>query len=408
MNKTFCVLPWVHVRVKHDQKVFPCSVWHEDNGKPFGYTSKNTIDEIANSSTFNQLRKNMLQGIPSEGCNACYNRDNAEKTNNHEVSMRQHFNRIFEHDKERIIRTTNADGSLQEPFKLKALFIQYSNLCNLGCRSCGPSFSSFIAQENKDPTPVIKITDRDPKAFEQIMDRLHEVEFINFAGGESAFIEEHWQILDRLIELKKTDVVVHWITNLSMISYKKRNLIEYSKRLPKMLIKASVDATHQRGELYRHNTVWSTVENNLKTLFKSSVRYQVHCTIGATNIWHLPDMHQYMLKNELISPKLPYAFTGNMLFKPEPLCATVLPQNIKKDVTKKIHQHVEWLRTNRVHTNKNFWNHVIEYMNERDNSHLIPKFIEYNTNLDNKRNQSLFETFPELRPLLNHNMVGPP
>lgn len=400
MNKTFCVLPWVHVRVKHDQTAFPCSVWFENKGEPFGYTSLNTIDEIANSSAFNELRKNMLEGIPSEGCNACYNRDNAEKTNKHQVSMRQHFNRIFNHDIERIVRTTNADGSLQEPFKLKALFIQYSNLCNMGCRSCGPQFSSFIAQENQHPFPVVKITDRDPKAFEQIMDRLHEVEFINFAGGESAFIEEHWQILDRLIELKKTDVEIHWITNLSMLTYKKRNLVEYSKRLPKMLVKASIDATHQRGELYRHNTVWSTTEANLRTLHNNSVRYQVNCTIGATNIWHLTDMHRYLIDNKLIPSSSPYAFTGNMLYKPEALCATILPKDLKKNITNKIYKHVAWLKTNHINSNVDFWNHVVEYMNERDNHHLISNFIEYHAKLDQKRNQNFFETFPELKPLL--------
>ena len=48
-----------------------------------------------------------------------------------------------------ITETTKEDGELSD-FKMKYMDIRFSNLCNMKCRSCGPSCSSQWAQEFKD------------------------------------------------------------------------------------------------------------------------------------------------------------------------------------------------------------------------------------------------------------------
>ncbi len=394
MKKTFCVLPWIHIRTKSDNKVFPCAAWGKS--EPFGDLNKSSINEVMTSETFNTLRKNMLEGVATEGCSGCYARDAADKNNGGDVSMRKMFNSQFKDQIDDIIKHTNSDGSLSRPFQLKAMFVQFSNLCNMACRSCNPSHSSLIAQEKNRKKSVIKITDNNPSAFGQFMDRLDQVQFINFAGGETAFIDEHWEILDRLLEINKTDVTIHWNTNLSTINYNGKNLVDYSKKFPKFLIRASLDATHERAELYRHNTSWPVIESNLRLLKQHKALYVVLCTVGATNIWHVPDMHQYLIENSFFPTSNHSIFLGNALYWPEILSATILPLHFKDEVTTKIQNHIAWLHANKINAKFHFWESLIHYMNNENKSYLLPDFVEYNMQLDKKRNQNFFSTFPEL------------
>jgi regulator of sigma D len=42
---------------------------------------------------------------------------------------------------------------------------------------------------------------------------------------------------------------------------------------------------------------------------------------------------------------------------------------------------------------------VIDYINSRDDSHLISRFVEFNKKMDNMRSQNFQEVFPELKSL---------
>lgn len=390
MNKTFCVMPWVHVHTRPNGDTSPCCMWNTQN--PTGNVNINTIDEIANSSQLNLIRKDMLEEKVNPNCIECNVKEKSKTT---ELSHRLIQNKIFESIIPELVYNTNSDGSLKQSFKMRYMNIRYSNLCNMACRTCGDHSSSLWAQEKKLPTPVIKITDTQPNYLEEIFQRLPEVSHINFAGGESLLIPEHWLILDKLLELNKTDVYIGYVTNLSKLTYQNKNILDYAKKFKKFTMRGSIDASHKRGELYRHGTHWPTIEKNLKEIYNSGINFKVNCTIGAMNIWHAPDLQKYLIENYLIQKD---KFFINMLVQSTIQSTKILPVAFKQEVSEKIQKHKNWLQSQNIDSDQ--WDVAIRFMTSEDHSHLLKQFISYNLNLDTIRNENSFEVFPELGSLV--------
>lgn len=387
MSKPFCIMPWVHVHTRPTGDASPCCVFDLD--KPVSNTNNLSLEQIAHSDSFNYLRKQMMLNSPPKECYDCTSK---HKSSIDELSYRFWQNNNFSHLVDDLIENTNSDGSLKKEFSMKFMNIRYSNLCNMACRTCGSHSSSLWAQEEKFSNPVIKISDSQPTYLENIFLRLKDVEVINFAGGESILVPEHWEVLDKLLELEKTNVKIFYVTNLSKLSYQRKNILDYAQKFPNMIIRGSIDASHSRAELYRHGTHWPTVEHNLKEIYNNNINFKTNCTIGAMNVWHAPDLQQYLIEENLI--KL-HQFSLNILTKGEMLSIKVLPKFYKKIVEEKILIHKTWCNKNNIPTTQ--WDLVIKFMNSEDHSHLFEHFKKYNLDLDLLRNQSTTDVFPELK-----------
>ena len=134
----FCIAPWVGLNIGPSGRVFPCNFFLQSsetqNLRDF------SISEIRSGKLFNDLRKNILDGVPSEGCAGCYH---SEKSGND--SSRIYLNNTF-HLLHNLVDQTAPDGSLKYD-TIHYLDIQFSNLCNFKCRMCGPEFSTSWVKE---------------------------------------------------------------------------------------------------------------------------------------------------------------------------------------------------------------------------------------------------------------------
>ena len=89
------------------------------------------------------------------------------------------------------------------------------------------------------------------------------------------------------------------------------------------------------------------------------------------------------------------------MHEPRWLRASILPPDYKKEVTDKINAHIDWLEQTQV---KDFhfykfvehWTSAINMMNSVDQTHIIPHFYKKTLELDNIRDESFEEIFPEL------------
>ena len=79
-------------------------------------------------------------------------------------------------------------------------------------------------------------------------------------------MDEHWYVMNKLVELGRTDVQVHYNTNLSKLKYKDNDAIELWKNFKNINIGASLDDSHQRAEYIRKGTVWSEIEDNMRRI----------------------------------------------------------------------------------------------------------------------------------------------
>ena len=65
-NKSFCMLPWMHLHAFPDGRAYPCCF--AQDRYPVGDLNKQSMTEVFNNDKMKQLRKNMLKGLPNKEC----------------------------------------------------------------------------------------------------------------------------------------------------------------------------------------------------------------------------------------------------------------------------------------------------------------------------------------------------
>ena len=241
-GKHFCVLPWVHFHAWPDKRVMPCCV--ADSELPTAeLRDDESIIQMMNSDKYNDLRSKMMRDEPVAECKRCYDLELMG-----EWTMRQSHNKRKGLDYvDYIADVTNDDGSLKE-FQMKYMDIRFSNICNMKCRSCGPSCSSLWSQEflnergqevfdeyfPKNKGKIVISNNDEMTLMSKLKPYLDDVTEVYFAGGEIVITPEHYECLDYWIENDLTDQVeLTYTTNFSTLNYKKNvDLIAYWKKFP--------------------------------------------------------------------------------------------------------------------------------------------------------------------------------
>lgn len=383
-KKNFCILPWIHLHVMPNSNVFPCC-YSSTYATNIGKLSENTLENLANSELMKQIRLKMIKDQQVDICSECINIENRGSD-----SPRMIYNRENKSIINDIINDTNEDGSINN-FKLRHLHFRHSNLCNYACRTCGPEYSST---HNKNK--VIRINEKVTNYLSQLDEHLPYVTSISLTGGESLLLDENFYILDKLIEIGNTNVKIDFVTNLSKLYYKNKSIIDYIKIFGENNVTfiGSIDAIGARAELLRYGCQWDTVENNIKTLVSNNVKLFINCTLSVYNIWHGIDIEKFFIRNGYTD------LTRINLFpvaNPNYLDIRILPIDYKKEITDKIQTYLnERGPINKISHLKNDWGDIVEYMNSDNKSLLLPNFFNHIKRMDNERNESTFDIFPEL------------
>lgn len=390
MNKTFCPMPWIHLHPVPSGLVKLCC--HSESDIAVGHLATNSLFEIANNETLNQIRKKMLNGEQVDQCKSCYFKEQVNLKSTRNYLCEQYDDKI-----EDFIKNTNTNGSLKTPWQLKIFNFRLSNLCNQSCRTCSSEYSSMIAQEKNLKRIVLNTVDYNINFFKEIISYLPGADEVWFVGGEPLLITEYWTILDELIKLGKTNIVIGMFTNLSKLEHNNKNIIEYLKQFPNHILKISIDDLGDKNNFLRNGSNWTKLHQNLLTLKNSCINYTIFPTVSAYNVFTLPDLEKFFVENNfIVNEKLEH----NLLIYPTYLNCKILPTLFKKQIADKVNNHQNFLKENNLYKLADNWSRILEFLFTDDYSHLIPKFIEYNNNLDKLRGQNLFQTYPELLPIL--------
>jgi len=278
--KTFCPYPWMHLHAWPEGKAMLCCVAHGGpNGGEVGDFSKNTYKEIINSDKLKQIRLDMLAGKEIPQCVACTESESLGKE-----SFRLGTLKKYNMDISKLLENTDKDGTLKNPRMLYMDF-RFSNLCNLGCQTCGSPLSSTIANNREDnfyETEKLKeknvLSDRGtitsfvyarPDFFEvDVLPYIDDCKGFYFAGGEPLMHQEHLDILTYLNENKLYDKSITYSSNLSTLKWKKTNFLEIWKNFKEIHFLASIDGDHERLEYVREFSKHSVIFENLKKIIK--------------------------------------------------------------------------------------------------------------------------------------------
>lgn len=328
-NKSFCLAPWMSTHVWPDGKTFPCCIWNIK--EPVGNVNKNSLKEIWNGDDLKETRVKMLKGEKVKACDRCYQ---MERTGYD--SYRKHFN-VDHGDKMDYIQETKDDGTLDK-MNLHLWDLRLSNFCNFKCRSCGFGLSSsWHSDQNalavnprmgdigsgyfgNDVAEKSLISVNGKADFLDMMeDHYNCVDEIYFAGGEPLLMPEHYQILDKLIELNRTDVQIRYSTNFSRFKFGKKHVFDYWRKFKNLQLWISVDGVGKVGEYVRHGFNDANFENQIKTFAESGIKppdtgYMI--TYGVMNFLHLFDMVLSFIERDFTDYTEPFQGNRLMYFSP--------------------------------------------------------------------------------------------
>ena len=397
-SKYFCVMPWTHLHAYPNGAAYPCCLAKHEY--PIGSMKDNTLEELWNAPDMKEIRTNMLNEKPSKQCEKCYEQESFGWN-----SMRESSNVRYGHHVDKAAKTKE-DGTYDD-VNMIYWDIRFSNLCNLSCRTCGTWFSSnwyddqvrLWGDPGHDKVTYAGTTKLD--AYEQLIEYLPMVEQIYFAGGEPLIMEEHYKILQALIDMGKADSVrLLYNTNFTRQAYKKMNVFDIWPEFKDVSVGASLDAMGPRAELMRNGTLWSDVERNREDMLKKcpDVDFYISPTVGIFNYSHIIDFHNDWIAKGFLGHS---DINVNMVQDPVHYRIDVLPQHLKDRVAPKYKEHIEKIRPHdHLGRATGGFEAALNMMMAEDRSNLIPVFKRITGQLDSLRGQETHETFPELTEVL--------
>jgi len=395
-NGVFCCAPWLCLDIRQSGEVKPCC--HSEYS--YGDIKEKSLWEIWNDEPIKKFREDMINGIPNKNCQNCYLFEKSGKT-----SMRQNFNKSLYRDYEKIVHKTNDDYTVDEP-GFVWWDVKLSNKCNFKCRMCCSSSSSTFELEEYG-----KISDRfnaAKKSYEEVEPYLGMVTQLCFSGGEAIIIDEHWKILDKLIELGRNDkITIMYNTNFSNLVYKGRHIFDLWDQFNlETEIHISVDGVAARGELIRNGFNWNRFVSHAKQFrdrFKNKEdTHQLYfdCTVQALNIFDVVTLHQYLYNSGLM--KDIDFFYLDFLQNPREMSVWILDKKTKEAAKENIRNHINnFLIPNKSVICLEFYESLIKYIDLYEYQKLIPDFLKLMRWFDVKRNESVIETFPEFERIWN-------
>ena len=401
-SKSFCMMPWVHLHVTPAGAALPCCIGNHSH--TVGNITEKSLIELVNSDGMNDLRRDMLDGVLNPACSACHSHEEQgivsfRKTNNEAYG--KYFDEVLTH--------TDIDGILVN-FKMRYFDIRLSNICNMKCRTCNSQYSSMWEQEdNKQGTKTFSITkDTRTSYLPQILQHIPHIDMAYFAGGEPFISEEHYIMLEEMIKHNRTDIVLRYNSNLSVLGYKNKDLLSLWKHFKnKVQIYASIDHYGSRAEYIRHGTDWGKIENNFDMLKKLDyVSMQINSVLSIYNFVTFGDFYNYIIDKNWIDSDS-FVYTVYNMISPVYLTALALPNSYKILGTNNINTAINRLQnigyTNNITpmqitqlsdainwaTSKNTWD---------EHKDLFRAEI---VRLDTIRNENFTTVFPELSGLMH-------
>jgi radical SAM protein with 4Fe4S-binding SPASM domain len=394
--KPQCIIPWVYMEIFPDGTVTPCC----SNWMSLGNIKDTKIEDIFNSDQMNKFRLEMLgETLPSScsGCSAIENYGGNEK------SLRSKYNKVFESSFSEVNQNTNTDGSLKK-IKFKGWDFKISNKCNFKCRMCCPELSTRINQENKehslrhfnkevfDHSTYLNIPDFVDKYID-------DFELIEFAGGETLLMDDQYYLLQTLIERGRTNINLWYNTNMSVLKYKNKNILDYWRQWDpdKLKVYASIDEIGERAEYIRSGTVWNAVEKNLKIISKEKFKRHTNITVTCYNIFRLPEIIQHLMDIGYVSEDYNYR-NFDLSLETSDWNISILTDEFREEIKNKLLEFINKYPSDI----SDIFVDILNCLQTPMNVQSAKKFLIYNTKIDKIRGEKGFNIIPELLDIVNY------
>jgi MoaA/NifB/PqqE/SkfB family radical SAM enzyme len=392
----FCVLPWVSLETSPIGTVRPCCLADDEivdnTGSKFKLLNS-SFDQIRNSNQMQRLRQAFINGEQPATCRKCWAVEASGGT-----SKRMHT-------LDRLKHMGITPEWTEDAKPLMFLDLKLGNICNLKCRICGSWSSSQFATEE------LKFVENKKQSFHyqmlkdgawprensqfwtELNESLNDIRYLEFTGGEPFLIQEHFDLLETLVEKGVAhQVEIHYNTNGTQYPEHAESIWRHFKHVE---IAFSIDDVERRFEYQRTNAQWTEVINNIERFRQmrkrnSNITLQVCCTVNIFNVLYLADVAAW-----IHTQGFDFVY-WNLLHDAPWLSIAHLPVGAKATIHNYL--NTQSFPSEYVVEIKK----IIEFMNlgQSYDSDEIVKNIQQ---LDIRRNESLKSVSPELAKILNYD-----
>ena len=393
----FCVLPWISLEASPIGTVRPCCLADDEivdnNGNKFELATAD-FGDIQNSNHMQSLREEFLAGQKPQTCRKCWNEERAGRT-----SKRMHT-------LDRLKHMGISDEWTADAKPLMFLDLKLGNICNLKCRICGSWSSSQFAAEEIAVLPREEqkkshaytmlragAWPRDnPQFWDQIDTVLNDIRYIEFTGGEPFMIEEHFAMLQGIVDRGIAhQVEIHYNTNGTQYPEQAESIWRHFKTVE---IAFSLDDVGERFEYQRSNAEWALVCANLDRFRdlkeqNSNIELQVCTTVNIFNVRYLGDIARWLEHNR---ESFNFVY-WNMMHDAWYFSIACLPDGAKKAIS----EYLDSVDT----IYRDEFDRIKDFMNSGASTDGFMTRMKI-ADLDRKRNQDLRTVAPEFAELIDY------
>jgi hypothetical protein len=461
-SDTFCILPWIHLSTRPDGSMRVCctanassvgatndkehggrvGVVKTEDGRPANLNNSD-LHTAWNNTYMRSVRRMMMDGEKPASCLKCYKEEAAGHRSKRQWETEYWFNNGI--NPEELMSETFEDGSTTS--KLRYIDIRMGTKCQLGCVMCSPHDSSGWVKDwnklypeitNESLKETMSWEDKgktfganynwhknNPMFWDQFYEQIPYMRQLYFAGGEATVIDEHYEILDKVIEMGYAgEMEVRYNSNGIEVPDR---LLEQWKHFKKVRFHYSVDSIGAMNDYIRYPSVW---EHNLRQFelldqrTSNNVEITIACAVNALNIHYIPDFLKWKLTHGFHKTNMwPFGAGGinyHFVYWPGHLNVKVLPREFLDKTEAKYEEFIQWWTDNwelgipswhKGKVTKEKWldaeygvkrlRGMISFARSEDWTRRMPEFREYISKLDTLRGTDFRATFPEMAYLLD-------
>lgn len=459
-SKTFCILPWIHLSTRPDGALRLCctanassvskttdtvhkgqvGVLKLDNGKPANLNTTN-LNDAWNNSFMMSTRKTILEGNIPASCAKCFE----EEKNGHRSKRNWETEKWIKEgiNVDDLIQNTTKDGFYEGG--LPYIDLRLGSKCNLRCVMCSPHDSSDWVDDWDAIYPQVENSElkqnmvwdargltngasydwfkNNTEFWDQLYDKIPTMKQLYFAGGEPLIIKEHYQLLERCIDMGYAkNIVLRYNSNGLKFPPK---LFKLWSQFKKVRFHFSIDDIEDRNHYIRYPSKWDIITKNLHFLDNNSpdnTEVTIACAVQALNVMYIPDLVKWKLEQKFKKintfPNGAGLVNWHFVYHPAHLNVRVLPQHLKDSIEHKYNEFYKWLESNwelsGAPSKEAFMNDaygikrmqgIIKFMQGDDWSRRLPQLREYLYLIDKRRNLQFASVFPELSSLVGNNIL---
>ena len=368
-NKSFCIMPFIHLHVNEDDLIKLCCYSHPLKKMPVNFNF-NTDTE------YNDIRKQMLEGISIKHCETCYQiEDNGGESFRHR-------------DTKEWMSKLQIDNIDQVITELMYYDIRNDNTCNLACRMCYPGASSQLEKEYASIGWQVLSNTRANTLTNLI--NFSTIKKLYVAGGEPTLMPEFKKFLTQATELGRTDIELRIITNATNIN---KEIAELLSNFPNKEFTVSIDGFENVNRYIRWPSNWDSIIADIERLYEITSDVSFNISVSMWNICNLSRLVNFL------ETKFPPPYT--ILLNEAVVIDQVDSSPFNFPNKELAIADLMLLKTAKSYQTEHFFKNKVDYfINRLQNSTVdkstLEQFFKYNDILDKSRNIKLIDYIPEL------------